>query len=489
MSYLEQLSLREVEYGVHFISGKIRQGKLNINWKTLSGLRDAAYAKKSPVSLNEIDTALTAVRSARGSQKEKILRPFFERMTPDERTYFISLIVGEVHQGAGEGLVKIAIAQVCGLEPEEIESIYLRNPDIGKLYSNLRVKGTGSVTRTGITLFRPIKPMLARVSESIDEVLQEYSETAVEYKLDGVRIQVHRDRDTIRIYSRNLKDMTRQFPDVVAVMRDVPAKQFILDGEAVGLDKKGRVIPFQVLARRTTRKESIQQVMKDIPVTPQFFDLLYLDGEDFTVRAYRERIRVLDEIIPDAQYRVKRILPKNKDRAKVFFDASIDAGNEGIVMKTADSAYRPGKRGKLWFKIKHTDTIDCVILAAEWGYGRRTGWLSNIHLGVLDETKTKYLMVGKTFKGLTDRMLQWFTENLPRYQVHKDRWTVYVKPVVVVEIAYNGVQKSKKYESGYSLRFARVKRIRHDKKPHQIDSVIDIERQTRRSPARQQNRR
>jgi len=483
-SYLERLSQDEVEPGTHFISGKIRQGRLNIGWKYLSGLSSAVYRKGKPVCLTEIDAVLSAVKLARGKQKVELLQSLFERMLPAERTYFVSLIIGEVHQGAGEGLVKTAIAKVCGLGPEEIEGMYLRNPDIGDLYAGLRKKGARSVTRTGITLFRPIKPMLAQVSESIEKVLLEDSETALEYKLDGVRIQVHKDTDTVRIYSRNLKDMTGQFPDLIAVVQQLPVKRFILDGEAVGLDKQGRVIPFQLLAKRTTRKMNIQQVMQDIPVIPQFFDVLYLEGEDLTMRPYRERMRVLDDIVPEERFKVERTLPKDHDRAKVFYEKSVSAGNEGIVMKTMDSPYRPGKRGKLWFKIKHTDTIDCVILAAEWGYGRRTGWLSNLHLGVFDETRTKYLMVGKTFKGLTDEMLRWFTENLPRYQVHKDRWAVYVKPAVVVEIAYNGVQTSTKYASGYSLRFARVKRIRYDKKPDQINSVLDIAPGARRTPAR-----
>ncbi len=480
-SYLEHLTDAETEYGVHFIAGKIRQGKLNVSWKVLSSLKKAVSKIGKPVSLNELDAVLDAVKSARGSRKGIILQPVFERMNADLRSYVIGLIIGEVHQGAGEGLVKMAVARASGIGTEEIEQIYLRNPDIGKLYSGLREKGPRIASRTGVVLFRPMKPMLAQVSESIADVFGECGDSAVEYKLDGVRIQVHKDREDIRIFSRNLKDMTDRFPDIVAAVQILPVEQCILDGEAVGLDTKGRVIPFQILARRTTRKVQIREFMKNIPVIPQFFDLLYLDGEDITMKGYRERMRVLDMVVPDKKYRVRRMMPKSAERAAGFFDKSVAAGNEGIVIKLLDSAYRPGKRGNLWFKIKHTDTIDCVILAAEWGYGRRTGWLSNLHLGVLDETGTKFLMVGKTFKGLTDHMLQWFTDNLPRYQVHKDRWTVYVKPAIVVEIAYNGVQTSTKYDSGYSLRFARVKRIRHDKTPSQINSVIDIQELGRRT--------
>ncbi len=481
VSFLQRLSAGEIEPGVHFISGKIRQGKLNVGWKILSSLGKAVSKRGKPVSVNELDAALDAVKSARGSKKETILRPLFERMDSDLREYVTGLIFEEVHQGAGEGLVKMAIARASGLGTEAIEQIYLRNPDIGKLYAGFREKGARIARRTSVVLFRPMKPMLARVSESIEKVYEECDETAVEYKLDGVRIQVHRDKDDVRIFSRNLKDMTERFPDIVAAVKRLPARRCILDGEAVGLDKKGRVMPFQALARRTTRKAQIKEFMQNIPVIPQFFDVLYLDGEDITIRGYRERMRVLDKIVPDERYRVMRVMPKSAEHTAGFFTESISAGNEGIVIKLLDSRYRPGKRGKFWFKIKHTDTIDCVILAAEWGYGRRSGWLSNLHLGVLDETGTKYRMVGKTFKGLTDQMLQWFTDNLPRHAVHKDRWTVYVEPAVVVEVAYNGVQTSTKYDSGYSLRFARVKRIRHDKKPSQVNSVIDIQKVSRRT--------
>ena len=475
-SYLERLSRDEAEPGTHFIAGKIRQGKLNVNWKVLSALSKTAQVPGSPVSLNELDEILTAAKSARSSEKEKIMRPVFERMTSELRTYVIGLIIGEVHQGAGEGLVKMAIARAGGLDREELEQIYLRNPDIGRLYAGLREKDQGIAVRTGVVLFRPMKPMLAKVTESITEALRECADAAVEYKLDGVRIQVHKDKDMVRIFSRNLKDMTEKFPDIVTAVQNLPVKKCILDGEAVGLDTDGRVIPFQTLARRTTRKARIREFAENIPVIPQFFDLLYLEGEDLSMKAYRERVQMLDRVISDKKYLVRRKIPKSAEGAAGFYDESVNAGHEGIVMKLLDSPYRPGKRGKLWFKIKHTNTIDCVILAAEWGYGRRTGWLSNLHLGVLDETGTKYLMVGKTFKGLADRMLQWFTDNLPRHQIHKDRWTVYVKPVVVVEIVYNGILTSKKYDSGYALRFARVKRIRHDKKPSQINSVIDIQK-------------
>lgn len=217
--------------------------------------------------------------------------------------------------------------------------------------------------------------------------------------------------------------------------------------------------------------------MKDkVPVLPHFFDILYYNGDDLTSKQYRERWKLLNEMIRTKDYIAMRTLPRNKRSAKRFLEKSVARGNEGVMVKLLDSPYRPGKRGKFWLKIKRTHTVDCVILAAEWGHGRRRGWLSNLHLGVLDETQTKFLMVGKTFKGLTDAMLAWLTKNLPRYKVHEDSWTVYVKPEVVVEIAFNEVQKSPKYDSGVALRFARVKRIRDDKKPSEINTITDLEK-------------
>jgi DNA ligase-1 len=214
--------------------------------------------------------------------------------------------------------------------------------------------------------------------------------------------------------------------------------------------------------------------MKEIPVIPKFFDILYIDDDDLTTEPYKHRFRILEDVVRENNHLAMRKLPKSTNEATRFFSESIDSGNEGIVVKLLDSPYRPGRRGKFWFKIKRAYTIDCIILAAEWGHGRRTGWLSNLHLGVLDETRTKFLMVGKTFKGLTDKMLQWFTTNLPEHKIHEDKWTLYVKPAVVVEVAFNEVQRSPKYESDFALRFARVKRIRQDKGPYEINTILDL---------------
>ncbi len=476
VDFLGRLTQREAAIGVCYISGKIRQGKLNIAWKGLSELINAAQQRKRAPNFVEIDRYLQKTKAARGKEKVRILWPLFARLNKIERKYLVALIFGEVQQGAGEGVVKLAIARFFDLKDEEIERAYLKQPDIAELFSYLLERGKGSIEGLGIRLFSPVKPMLAQIADSIDDVFDEYDDFSLEYKLDGVRIQVHRKGEKVRIFSRHLRDITAHFPELVNATRTLPVKRLILDGEAIGIDDRGRPVPFQILARRTTRKKDIGEMQKKIPVLPQFFDVLYIDGEDLTRQTYKERLKALKDLVRNKKYLTDRKMPLSKKDARDFYETSLKQGNEGVMLKLHDSEYRPGKRGKLWFKIKHVHTIDCVILAAEWGHGRRHGWLSNLHLGVLDETRSKYLMVGKTFKGLTDKMLAWLTDNLPKYKVHEDRWTVYVKPKVVVEIAFNEVQKSPRYESGVALRFARVKRIRDDKKPGEINTILDLDK-------------
>ncbi|UCD19702.1 MAG: ATP-dependent DNA ligase [candidate division WOR-3 bacterium] len=472
--FMGRLTKEEAKVGIHYISGRIVQGKINLAWRGLSALLTTAKTKGSPPELVEVNASLQRASENRGKAKVEVLKPLFVRLSQAERKHLVSLIIGEVQQGAGEGLVKIAIADLFGLSDAAIERAYLQKPDIGELFELLLDRGKAAVEKITMKIFSPVKPMLAQIAESIDDVPAAGDVFALEYKLDGIRIQVHRKDDEVRVFSRHLRDITTQFPELVRVARQLPVSRLILDGEAIGIDQKGRPVPFQVLSRRTTRRKEIAEAQNQVPVLPQFFDVLYVDGVDMTEKSYAERIRVLKDVVRDRRYRTARVKPSTRKRAVDFYEQSLARGNEGVMVKLLKSQYRPGKRGKFWFKIKGAHTIDCVILGAEWGHGRRRGLLSNLHLGVFDETGKKYLMVGKTFKGLTDKMLGWFTTTLPRYKVHEDKWTVYVKPVVVVEVAFNEVQKSPKYESGIALRFARVKRIRSDKTAKEINNIIDL---------------
>ncbi|UCD04978.1 MAG: ATP-dependent DNA ligase [candidate division WOR-3 bacterium] len=476
VDFMRNLNEDEAVIGVTYISGKIVQGKINISWKGLNELYDIRSKPTRTPELTEVNSYLEKANRARGREKVGVLSPLFRRLSKLERKHLIALIVGETQQGAGEGLGKMAVAEFFGLSNEEMERAYLQKPDIAELFYLLLKRGKRVIDDLGIRILSPVKPMLAQIAESLDDVYAEGDEFALEHKLDGIRIQVHRQGGEVKIFSRHLKDITNHFPELVQSARKLPASKFILDGEAIGVDKKGRPVPFQVLARRTTRKKNILKMQQNVPVIPQYFDVLYVSGEDLTGKPYAERVEILRDMVDKKNHLAARLVPIGKKEAKVFYEQSLNRGNEGVVVKLLESEYRPGKRGKYWFKIKKSYTVDCVILAAEWGHGRRRGLLSNLHLGVLDETRTKYLMVGKTFKGLTDKMLQWLTDNLPRYCVHENEWTVYVKPMVVVEVAFNEVQKSPKYESGVALRFARVKAIRSDKSVAEINTMVDLEK-------------
>jgi DNA ligase-1 len=476
-NFLGKLKIKEAEIGVDFIAGKTRQGRLNIAWKGLSQLfKTSTLRSKNPPKLLEVDEYLEKTKATRGGEKIKILKLLFSCLGSQERKYLASLILGEVQQGAGEGLVKMAIAKFFSIKDSDIEHAYMHEPNIGKLFVYLLKKGEKGIKNLGIKIFSPVKPMLAEIADSLEDVYQGYDNFAVEYKLDGIRIQIHRKGNDVKIFSRHLKDITSHFPELVEIAKAIPVKSCILDGEAVGVDKNGRPLPFQILAKRTTRKKDINTLRKKIPVVPKFFDVLYVEGNNLTSDEYIERWKILNDLIREENYLTSRKLPVNKNDSLKFMNNSLTSGNEGIMVKLLNSPYRAGKRGKFWFKIKSAHTIDCIILAAEWGHGRRTGWLSNLHLGVLDETKMKFLMVGKTFKGLTDKMLIWLTKNLQKIKIHEDSWIIYVKPVVVVEIAFNEVQRSPKYESGYALRFARVKKLRDDKKPNEINTILDLEK-------------
>jgi len=481
LDFLSNLPEQEAESGVNFISCQIRQGKLNLAWSGLSKLMTVNFNRKSrSVNLSEIDEFLEQAKKARGQQKLKVLEPLIARLTPPEREYFVSLILNAVEQGAGEGVVKTAIAKFFELPKTDIEQAYMHTPNLGKLFVHLLKQGKTAIKDLCMKIFNPVKPMLAEISESLTDIYDEYDHFAIEQKLDGLRIQVHRRASEVKIFSRHLKDITIHFPELVEVARGIATHEFILDGEAIGIDKNGSPVPFQMLAKRITRKKDITKISKKIPVVPKFFDILYVKGDDLTSGAYSERWKILNDVVRDKEHLALRQIALNKINGRRFFESAVAEGNEGVMIKLLDSPYRAGKRGKFWFKIKKVQTIDCVIIAAEWGHGRRRGWLSNLHLGVLDETKTKYLMVGKTFKGVTDKMLKWLTVDLSKIKVYEDKWTLYVKPEIVVEIAFNEAQYSSKYDSGFALRFARVKHIRKDKAPYEINTILDLTQFARR---------
>jgi DNA ligase-1 len=334
--------------------------------------------------------------------------------------------------------------------------------------------GEAGLDRCDIQLFRPVQPMLAQTAEDVEGALSDLGEAALEYKFDGARVQVHRSGDEVRVFSRALNDVTGAVPEIVEAARAMPGRDLILEGEAISLSPEGRPRPFQVTARRFGRKLDLERMRAELPLTPFWFDLLYLDGQSLIDEPQRRRFSGLGELAPPAGL-VPHILTADASQAAEFLRGSLERGHEGVMAKATNAAYAAGARGRSWLKVKKAHTLDLVILAAEWGHGRRRGWLSNLHLGARDTEKGGFAMLGKTFKGLTDEMLAWQTEQLLKLEVGRDAYTVYVEPKIVVEIAFSDIQISPRYVSGLALRFARVKRYRPDKSAGEADTFATVQ--------------
>jgi DNA ligase-1 len=335
--------------------------------------------------------------------------------------------------------------------------------------------GDTGLGRFQLELFSPVAPMLAQTAVDVDAALCELGggELALEWKLDGARVQAHREGEQVRLYTRTLNEVTAALPEIVAAVLALPAQTLVLDGEAIACDASGRPHPFQVTMRRFGRRLQVQKLLAELPVRAYFFDCLRLDGRSLVDRPLRERFEALAAAVPES-LRVPRIVTASASQARAFYEAAIAAGHEGVMAKALDSPYEAGNRGASWLKIKRAHTLDLVVLAAEWGHGRRTGKLSNLHLGALDRATGKYVMLGKTFKGLTDALLAWQTEQLLARETHRDQWTVYVRPELVVEIAFNDLQASSRYPGGMALRLARVKRYRDDKRVEDADDIVAV---------------
>jgi DNA ligase-1 len=332
--------------------------------------------------------------------------------------------------------------------------------------------GTAALGRFQLEIFSPVAPMLAQMAASVEEALSELGGggIALEWKLDGARVQAHKQGGQVRLYTRTLNEITDALPEVVAAVRTLPAELLVLDGEAIAYDTSGRPHPFQVTMRRFGRRLEVEKLLTELPVRAYFFDCLRVDERSLADRPLRERSQALAAVVPES-LRVPRMVTAASSEARAFYEAALAAGHEGLMAKSLDSPYEAGNRGASWLKIKRAHTLDLVVLAAEWGHGRRTGKLSNLHLGALDRATGEYVMLGKTFKGLTDAMLEWQTRELLARETHRDRWTVYVRPELVVEIAFSDLQASSRYPGGMALRLARVKRYRDDKRAEDADDL------------------
>jgi len=472
---LRQLRPEEIEIIVQFLAGQTRQGRIGIGY---AALRDARQSPALNPSLEvlEVDRILQSITevSGSGSQQRRLelLETMFARATEAEQQFLTALLMGELRQGALEGIMLEAVAKASGISSERVRRAAMMAGDIARVARAAIEQGDAGLSQYDIQVFRPIQPMLAQSADDIPEALASIGEAALEYKMDGARVQIHKSGGDVVVYSRNLKDVTRAVPEVVELVRTLPVKDLILDGEVISLQPDGRPQPFQVTMRRFGRKLGVDRMRHELPMTPFWFDLLYLNGDPLLDQNQSRRFGALSELAPDSL--IPHMVTGDALAGAEFLEQALARGHEGIMAKAISAKYAAGARGQSWVKVKRARTLDLVILAAEWGHGRRKGWLSNLHLGARDAEKGGFAMLGKTFKGLTDEMLQWQTQELLKLEIGRDSYTVHVEPKLVVEIAFNEIQVSPRYASGLALRFARVKRYRTDKTAAEADTFETV---------------
>ncbi len=477
VSLLKRLTPDEIEVVVAFLSGTTRQGRIGIGYATLQAAVTGPSTKPS-IEILDIDRTLDQLTTVRGTgseaRKRDFLQRLFTRATTEEQKFLSGLLVGELRQGALEGIMLEALGRASGLGADRIRRAAMMGGGSARIARSAMEKGEAGLAEFDLRLFVPVQPMLAQTAEDVSEALGELGEAALEYKFDGARVQAHKSGDEVVIYSRGANDVSAAVPEIVQAVRSLPARDLILDGEVLSLDRDGRPQPFQVSMRRFGRKVNVDALLTELPMTPFWFDLLYLNGASTIDDPQATRFRELSGLAP-ANHLVPHLATESADAAEDFLQAALSAGHEGVMAKARQAPYAAGSRGQSWLKVKQARTLDLVILAAEWGNGRRQGLLSNLHLGARDTEKGGFAMLGKTFKGLTDEMLAWQTAELQKIEIARDKYTIYVEPKIVVEIAFNEIQVSPRYISGLALRFARVKRYRPDKPVAESDTFQTVQ--------------
>ena len=431
------------------------------------------------LTIAEVRSSLEAIAATSGSgskeRKQRLIEALFSQADSTEAKYLVKIFVGEMRTGFHEGLMEQAIAKAFDMPLRTMQHASMALGDIGEVAA-LAKTGKEALSKAGFRLFRPVKPMLAQVADNVDEALKAHNgETAFEYKYDGARVQIHKLNEKVKIFSRRLTDVTLSLPEIVeTVKRNMKSKEVILEGEVIAVDASGYPIPFQHLMRRFKRVHRIDDVAKKIPLKLHLFDILYLNGKNLIGLPYSKRRQILTENAGKIPL-TKQIITDKTETANAFLHEAVNVGHEGLMAKKLDSQYTPGTRGKRWFKIKTVlEPLDLVITAAEYGYGRRHGWLSDYYLAARAAETGEFLELGKTFKGLTDAEIIEMTKRLKALAVSEDRWRVIVQPKIVVEVAYNEIQRSPTYKSQMALRFARITRIRDDKAPEDADTIQKV---------------
>ncbi len=478
---LRKLEGSEIVLGVAYLSGDTRQGKVGVGYAGLKDALAAPAAAEPQLTLARIDAELERLSQVKGqgssAERAQLLSGLFAQATAPEQDFLARLLAGELRQGALEGIMLDAIAKAANLPPEKVRSAAMRAGGVPAVAQAVLTQGDAGLSRFALTVFQPVQPMLAQTAADIADALGRLGRAAFEWKLDGVRVQAHKAHGEVRVYTRSLNEVSSAVPEIVAALQACAARELILDGETIALKPEGRPYPFQETMARFGSRLEVEAKSAARPLSVFFFDCLLADGEDLTAKRAEERFDSLSRLLPK-NLTVPRLVTDDGGAAAAFYEEALARGHEGVMAKALDAPYEAGSRGAGWLKVKRAHTLDLAVIAVEWGSGRRKGWLSNLHLGAFDPATGGFVMLGKTFKGMTDKTLAWQTEKLLGLKVteetSREGHVVHVRPELVVEIAFNEIQASARYPGGFALRFARVKRYREDKSAKEADTIAAV---------------
>ena len=465
----------EVPLAVAFLSGVLPQRQIGVGYAALREL--PAPRRRRSLTVGDVDDAFARIGAVAGpgstGERRRLLADLFGRATSAEQSFLRGLLTGELRQGALDGLMAEAVARAAEVPGADVRRALMLRGSLGAVAEAALGRAWPGCAPSGSRSAGRCCPCWRRAQTTCPLRWSGSGPAAVEWKLDGVRIQVHRAGDDIAVFTRTLDDITARVPEVVAAARALPVAGAVLDGEVIALRPDGRPHPFQVTASRVGSRSATEQLRASVPLTAYLFDALHLDGADLLDQPDAVRHAALASVVPEA-LRMPRLVTEDPAAAESFLRGAVERGHEGVVVKSLTAPYAAGRRGAGWLKVKPVHTLDLVVLAVEWGHGRRRGWLSNLHLGALDPDTGGYVMLGKTFKGMTDEMLTWQTQRLLELQTASNDWVVEVRPELVVEVAFDGLQRSPRYPGGLALRFARVLRYRPDKRAADADTIATV---------------
>ncbi len=473
---LRALDPDEIDIGAAFLAGVTRQGRTGIGHSLIRSAQVAA-AEAPSLELRAVDRTLAQIAQTEGrgsvAERKRLLGALFAAATAREQSFLARLLLGDLRQGALEGLMIDAVANAASLPVADVRRAAMIAGGIAAIARPALTQGLEGLRAFSITLFQPLAPMLAQPAIDIDDALARIPAASIEWKLDGARVQVHKAGDTVRVFSRTGNDVTPAAIEIVEAVRALDAHTLILDGEAIALKRDGAPYPFQDTMRRFGRVLNIDRMRETMPLSVFFFDCLRLNDDDLIGRTGSERFDALTAAVPSSMI-MPRLVASDVAQAQAFYDDAVKRQHEGVMVKAVDAPYEPGRRSASWLKVKRAHTLDLVVIAAEWGNGRRQGWLSNLHLAARDPANGDFVMLGKTFKGMTDAMLEWQTAELLARATTRENWGVHVRPELVVEVTFNDLQASPRYPAGLALRFARIKGYRTDKTPEQADTIESV---------------